>query len=106
MNRSEKFWDKTAKNYDREEMEDEPVTLKIIEKTKKYLKPDDMVLDFGCGTGLIANEIAGNVKIIHAIDTSANMIELAKNKAVDRQIENIEFMHTNLFDERFDTGLI
>ena len=104
MNRSDKFWDKTAKNYDREEMEDEPVTLKIIEKTKKYLQPDDMVLDFGCGTGLIANEIAGDVKFIQAIDTSANMIELAKNKAVDRQIQNIEFMHTNLFDERLILG--
>ena len=104
MNRSEKFWDRTAKNYDREEMDDEPVTLKIIEMTKKVLHPSDMVMDFGCGTGLISNEIAGNVKMIQAIDTSAKMIEVAKNKAAGRQIENIEYIHTNLFDERFVSG--
>ena len=104
MSRSEKFWDRAAKNYDREEMDDEPVTLKIIEMTNKYLHPSDMVMDFGCGTGLISNEISGNVKIIHAIDTSEKMIEMAKQKASDRQIENIEYMHTNLFDERFVSG--
>ena len=104
MNRSEKFWDRAAGNFDQEEKGNQQTLLKIIEKTRKYLKIDSVVLDLGCGTGLVSNEIAGNVKIIHAIDTSANMIELAKNKAVKRKIENIDFVHTNLFDERFMTG--
>lgn len=71
MNRSEKFWDKMVNYYDREEKKDELTYIKIIEKTKKYLKISDIVLDYGCGTGLICNEIADNVKVIHAIDTSS-----------------------------------
>ena len=104
MNRSEKFWDRAASTYDQEEKGNQQTLLKILEKTKKYLNMDSVVLDLGCGTGLVSNEIAGNVKIIHAIDTSANMIELAKNKAVKHNIENIEFFHTDVFDERFVTG--
>ena len=47
MNKSEKFWDKTANNYDQEEKKDEQTYIKIIEKTKKYLKISDIVLDYG-----------------------------------------------------------
>jgi ubiquinone/menaquinone biosynthesis C-methylase UbiE len=94
--KSEKFWDKTANKYDQEEKKDEEIRIKIIEKTKKYLKISDNVLDYGCGTGLISNEIADNVKMIHAIDTSSKMIEIAKKKADRRKIENIDYCHVNL----------
>ncbi len=33
-----------------------------MKRTKKYLKISDIVLDYGCGTGLISNEIAEYVK--------------------------------------------
>lgn len=102
--KSEKFWDKMANRYDLEEKKDEKTTLQIIEKTKKYLKIKDIVLDFGCGTGLIANELADHVQVIHAIDTSSKMIEIAKKKAEGRNIKNIEFAHTTLFDERYQSG--
>ncbi len=104
MNRSEKFWDKMANNYDREEKKDEQTYIKIIEKTKMYLKISDIVLDYGCGTGLISNEIADNVKVIHAIDTSSKMIEIAKRKADGRKIENIDYAHSTIFDERYKRG--
>jgi len=61
-------------------------------------------LDFGCGTGLICNEIAAHVSIIHAIDISAKMIEIAKNKASLRKIGNIDFERTTIFDEKFKEG--
>ncbi len=104
MSKSEKFWDKTANNYDQEEKKDEQTYIKIIEKTKKYLKMSDIVLDYGCGTGLISNEIADNVKVIHAIDTSSKMIEIAKNKADWRKIENIDYAHSTIFDEKHKSG--
>jgi 2-polyprenyl-3-methyl-5-hydroxy-6-metoxy-1,4-benzoquinol methylase len=104
MNKSEKFWDKTANNYDQEEKKDEQTYMKIIEKTKKYLKISDIVLDYGCGTGLISNEIADNVKMIHAIDISSKMIEIAKRKADGRKIENIDYAHSTIFDERYKRG--
>lgn len=105
LNKSEKFWDKMAKNYDQEEKKDEQTYIKIIEKTKKYLKISDIVLDYGCGTGLISNEIADNVKVIHAIDISSKMIKIAKIKADGRKIENIYFAHSTIFDERYKRGL-
>ncbi|MCZ7372206.1 MAG: class I SAM-dependent methyltransferase [Candidatus Methanoperedens sp.] len=104
MNKSENFWDKMANYYDREEKKDELTYMKIIEKTKKYLKISDVVLDYGCWTGLISNEIAGNVKVIHAIDISSKMIEIAKRKAEGRKIENIDYEHSTIFDERYKRG--
>ena len=104
MDKSEEFWDKAANTYDQEEDKDEQTHNKIIERTKEYLKISDIILDYGCGTGRISNEIAGNVKMIHAIDISANMIEIAKQKADGRKIENIDYAHSTLFDERYERG--
>jgi 2-polyprenyl-3-methyl-5-hydroxy-6-metoxy-1,4-benzoquinol methylase len=104
MKRSEKFWDKSADTYDQEEAKDEQTHNKVLEKTKKYLKTSDIVLDYGCGTGRISHEIADKVKVIHAIDTSSKMIEIAKTKADGRKIENIDYAHATLFDERYERG--
>ena len=104
MDKSEKFWDKAASTYDQEENKDEQTHNNIIEKTREYLKASDTVLDCGCGTGRISNEVAGNVRLIHAIDISANMIEIAKQKADGRGIENIAYAHATLFDERYERG--
>jgi 2-polyprenyl-3-methyl-5-hydroxy-6-metoxy-1,4-benzoquinol methylase len=104
MTHSEKFWDRSADTYDQEEKKDAQTYIQIIEKTKKHLKASDVILDFGCGTGLVSNEIADQVKVIHAIDTSSKMIEIAKKKAEARQIENIDYAHATLFDERYQRG--
>jgi 2-polyprenyl-3-methyl-5-hydroxy-6-metoxy-1,4-benzoquinol methylase len=100
-NKAEKFWDRTAIYYDKEEKKDELAYLNFIEKAREYLKDNDIVLDFGCGTGLVCNEIADNVKMIYAIDISSEMIEIAKNKAHGLKIRNINYVYTTIFDERF-----
>jgi len=103
-NKAEKFWDRTANNYDKEEKKDELTYLNIIKMSRKYLKVSDIVLDYGCGTGLVSNEIADNVKMVHAIDISSKMIGIAKNKAVERQIQNIDYAYTTIFDKRYKSG--
>ena len=100
MNKSEKFWDRAANTYDQEEKKDEQIYIKIIEKTKKYLKIGDIVLDYGCGTGTIDIEIAGDVKKIRAIDISSKMINLAKRKTGERKIKNIDYVQATIHDER------
>ncbi len=100
-NQAEKFWDRTASNYDKEEKKDEKTYLNIIEKTRKYLKVSDVVLDYGCGTGLVSNEIAGNVKMVNAIDISSKMIEIAKNKAIGCKIRNIDYAYSTIFENRY-----
>lgn len=103
MYKDEKFWDRIASNYDAIEKSDTAYGI-FMEQAGAYLKTDDIVLDFGCGTGLICNEIAEYVGFIHAIDISANMIEIAKRKASERSIRNIGFAHTSIFDEKFKEG--
>ena len=104
MNKSERFWDKTASQYDQIEMKDKQTYINIIKRTKTHLKISDVVLDFGCGTGLIANEIAEYVKELHAMDISSNMIEIAEKKAQERNIANINYAHATIFDERYKKG--
>lgn len=101
--KDEKFWDRIASKFDRIEKSDIAYTI-FIEKARAYLKADDTILDFGCGTGLICNEIAENVGFIHAIDISTKMIEISKNKASEREIRNIEFWRTTIFDEQLKEG--
>jgi ubiquinone/menaquinone biosynthesis C-methylase UbiE len=101
MDKSEKIWDKIADNYDKSEKRFEPIHNKTIENTRKYLKASDSVLDYGCGTGTKALELAGCVKRIQGIDISSKMIERAKRKAVENKIENVDFTHAIIFDERY-----
>ncbi len=104
MNKSEKFWDRMAKYFDREERKDEPTNIKIIEKTRNWLKISDNVLDYGCGTGTAAIEIASSVNNVTGIDISSKMIEAAKRKTVERKVKNIDFTQTTIFDEKLKKG--
>ncbi|GAA4840635.1 hypothetical protein GCM10023310_18190 [Paenibacillus vulneris] len=104
MNKSERFWDRTASQYDQIEMKDEQTYLQIIQRTKTHLKISNVVLDYGCGTGLISNDIGEDVKEIHAIDISSNMIAIAEKKAKERNITNINYAHATIFDERYKKG--
>lgn len=100
----EKFWDRSADSYDKEEQRHEPTYQLILEKLKGYLQPSDIVLDFGCGTGLLSNKIAKSVEEIHGIDISAKMISLAKAKADAQHLKNIAYVHATIDDASFKTG--
>ena len=101
MDKYERFWDNQAKEYDKNEGRFQQIYTKTVTKTQKYLQSGDIVFDFGCGTGLITNEIAGYVKEIEAIDISSKMITVARIKASERNIQNINYLHTNIFDSHF-----
>jgi 2-polyprenyl-3-methyl-5-hydroxy-6-metoxy-1,4-benzoquinol methylase len=102
MTKSERFWNKRAKKYDKKEKAEESTYGEYVEKIGNYLSINDNVLDFGCGTGLIGIGLSGNVKKIIAIDTSSSLIELAKNTAGEREIENIEFSCSSIFAADFE----
>ena len=94
MYESEKFWDRTAKSF-------EKIPIKTVEKIREHIKSSDTVLDLGCATGTIVNEIAKNVKEIHGIDISSKMINIAKDKASKRVIKNAHFTQATIFDKRY-----
>lgn len=100
MDRAEKFWDSSANGYDKEEMKDAAVRGKILEKIKAHLKKQDHVLDYGCATGIIANEIAADVHTVYGIDTSSKMIQIAQNKAREQPAPNVTYARSTIFDEQ------
>ena len=100
MSKSKKIWDSASKNYDKTEERFEYIHQKSRENVKKHLESSNVVLDYGCGTGTTACEIANNVKEIYAIDISPKMIEISKGKATEKNIENITFSEGDIFDEK------
>ncbi len=68
------------------------------------LKGDEVVLDFGCGSGRFSYWIAPRVKKVVGLEITPEMIELAERH---RTVENVEFMvydgfHFPVFPYLFD----
>ena len=57
------------------------------------------VLDFGCGTGLLAIELLPYVRSVTGVDSSAGMLEIFDRKIADGKLDNVHTLH---FD--FDRG--
>lgn len=56
---------------------------------KPYLNSDDIVLDYGCGPGLLARVTAPRVKKIYALDISSGAIACAK---IVNPVDNVEYL--------------
>ena len=110
--REKSFWDKYAPGYDNR-------ILKIfknaydlsIQKVCSILSPDQQVLDMGCGTGIISIGIAPYVNRVIATDLSSEMISVAKGKARNQSITNVDFRVGDSYalpfpDESFDVVLL
>jgi ubiquinone/menaquinone biosynthesis C-methylase UbiE len=96
----EKFWDIFSSKYDKITQGTNLTRDVEIEKSLKYIQSNHVALDYGCGTGTLANSIADKVQKVIAIDISSGMLEVAKKKAVEKQITNVEFLKISLFDEQ------
>jgi len=101
MNKSEGFWDGASKNYDKTEERFEYIHGRSRENTRKFLKGSDTVLDYGCGTGTAACQFSSQVKEIHAIDISSQMIAIAREKAAIAKVENVSFEQSDIFDSKY-----
>lgn len=96
------FWDKMAKSYDvSTEKHFHDTNSKIIDYTKQYCKKSDSLLDLGCGTGVIIIDLADCVNKLTAVDSSAEMIKMARQKLLCRNITNINFEIDNISELDF-----
>ena len=102
--KSASFWDKRSNKYEEDIKHHDSTYDERIDKTKSLLKRSDVVMDFACATGEISLDIAPNVQQILGIDLSVKMIELATQKAQDRQMENVSFLQTDAFDQGLELG--
>lgn len=97
--KAEKFWDLLAANYDAGE--GDPSGRQDLDILRRYLRPEDVVMEFACGTGTLALHLAGWVKEIHGIDISGKMVAAAKGKATAKQVENAHFAQATIFESGF-----
>lgn len=93
---SEAFWDKASAKYARSPVSDMASYDHTMDRTRDYLSPEDRVLELGCGTGTTALRLAGNVAHITASDISSEMIAIARKKASDAAVTNVDFVHADI----------
>jgi len=97
----ERFWDLISSKYAASPISDITAYETKIEKIKSYLSPENVVLDIGCGTGTQCGDLAANVKQVTGIDISSKLLAIAEQRKTERKLNNVEFIKTRLFDERF-----
>lgn len=85
------FWDKISKKYASKPVPSEEVYEKKLSIIRQFLKPDSIVLEFGCGTGTTALKLAPDLGQIEAFDYSASMVEIAKSKLANEGHANVSF---------------
>jgi arsenite methyltransferase len=94
------FWNNIATRDARQPVEDPAAFERKIALTLAQMKPGDVVLDIGCGTGSLARRLAETGARVHGLDDSAAMVDIARAKARAQGVENATF-HLGAFDETF-----
>jgi ubiquinone/menaquinone biosynthesis C-methylase UbiE len=68
---------------------------------KKYIKKGDRVLDLGCGSGIMSQQIAkavGQTGYVLGVDISTEQVQIAKNLAQDSKIKNLDFKQCSAYE--------
>jgi len=95
------FWNALAERYARQPLANPGAFERKIEITQARMRPTDVVLDVGCGTGSLALRLAPRAATIHGLDISNEMIRIARGKAQAAGAANVSF-HVGPFDSSFE----
>ena len=88
-----RFWDRISRKYAKDAIADQGGYERTLDRTRALLKPNDRVLELGCGTGSTALRLAGGVQSYLATDISPGMIAIAEEKRSANPIPALSF-HT------------
>lgn len=92
VNGSADFWNRIAEKYARQPVKNLTAYEQTLERTRAFLSGTDRVLELGCGTGSTALKLAGDAAHITASDISPAMLGIARGKAEDQGIDNVDFV--------------
>ena len=89
--KTSKIWNSFANGYSKQPIPDPAAYQTKLDMTTPLLTPTSRVLEIGCGTGGTALYHAPKVQQITAIDVSSRMIEIARVKAQETEVTNVDF---------------
>jgi ubiquinone/menaquinone biosynthesis C-methylase UbiE len=99
-----RFWDQISRRYAKDAIADQGGYERTLERTRALLRPDDHVLELGCGTGSTALRLAGDVQRYLATDISAGMIAIAREKLSASPVPALAFEVATADDSIRETG--
>ncbi len=99
-----RFWDRISRKYAKDAIADHGGYERTLDRTRALLKPDDRVLELGCGTGSTALRLAGDVHSYLATDLSAGMIAIAREKQSAGAVATLAFQIATAEDSIFEAG--
>jgi 2-polyprenyl-3-methyl-5-hydroxy-6-metoxy-1,4-benzoquinol methylase len=97
MNSEKRDFDKEAASWD-----ENPVRVKLAKDvasaiTKQITLTHEMdVMDFGCGTGLLAFQLQPLVHSVTGVDSSQGMLDVFNKRITELKLSNVDAMHMDL----------
>jgi ubiquinone/menaquinone biosynthesis C-methylase UbiE len=92
------FWDRIAPSYSAQPIANPEAWQRKLAVHKALLRPQDTVLDVGCGTGSLCLELAPHAQRVHGVDFSAAMVAIARAKATADGAANVAFSQGTVDD--------
>ncbi|MDA3857807.1 MAG: class I SAM-dependent methyltransferase [Roseovarius sp.] len=98
------FWNKVARRYANMTIRNPEGYEATLDQVRSHLRPDDQVLELGCGTGTTALKLGGLVKQYVACDYAAEMITIANEKKSQDGDNAPEFLMAQTCDGSLPSG--
>lgn len=97
-----KYWDREARSYDMKVEKHKERYHKLAQYIIDLTNPKktDVVMEIGAGTGVASLLLAPKVKKVIAVDISKEMLRIAKERAMEAGVDNIEFVRGTFHNPR------
>lgn len=104
LTKDARFWNKAARKYAADPIADEAGYERSLARTREFMKPEDAVFEFGCGTGTSALKLAPGCARLLATDLSSEMIAIAQEKAASAGFPHLTFEVGTADEARWPEG--